>query len=176
MGTIYSRQIRNKLIFMSADNPCSVLFCLQQHPDWNKPVALFFLSLSFSPTDLCGCVWDVVSGLKPIPLPWACVSTHTQGASTHTHGAHALTDAVNWTLEARHISAEPSRAESSPLGAWGCQQRQSCSQRSGPAASDETPRGKVSSPSGTERRSRKSCIETKPWSKLQQTQSLYLKF
>ena len=48
-----------------------------------------FLSLSLSPA-LCGCVWDVVSGLKPIPLPWACGPPHTHPAPTHTQPALTL--------------------------------------------------------------------------------------
>lgn len=81
-------------------------------PYWSKPLS----SSVFSPA-LCGCVWDVVSGLKPIPLPWACVLTHTPGASTHTPGAHARTagtDAVNWTLGAQRSQAERSLAQLEP--------------------------------------------------------------
>lgn len=82
----------------------------------NLTEANLFLPV-FLPPALCGCVWDVVSGLKPIPLPWACVPTHTPGASTHTPGAHtrtADTDAVNWTLRAQRIPVERSLAQLEP--------------------------------------------------------------
>lgn len=133
MGNIYSRQIRNTLILLSVDNPAT--------RTWLKKTCCFSFPV-FLPPDLCGCVWNVVSGLKPIPLPWACLPTHTYTAPRRTHSAptHTLTP---WT----QIPAEQNGADSSPLGARGCQQSQSCSQQSGPAASNETPRGKVSTAS-----------------------------
>lgn len=72
-----------------------------------------------------------------------CAHTHTPGASTHTRRPH--THSQHWRCELDPQSpVDPSGVESSPVGAWGCQQRRSYSQRSGPAASDGTPRGKVS--------------------------------
>lgn len=145
MGNFYSGQIRNELILMPADNPCLVSPALGKH-DLTKanlfvPVCL---SRSRSPWVCVGCCVRAETHPSPMSL---CAHTHTHGASTHALGAHAPTagtDAVNWTLGARRSPAEPSGAESSPLGAWGCQQRQSYSQRSGPAALDGTPGGKVS--------------------------------
>ncbi len=112
---MYSRPpIRNKLILMPAENSHYVSPAKSKH-NWTE-ANLFLSFLPFCPA-LCWCVWGVVSGLEPIPLPWACVPTHTPGASTHTPGAHARTagtDAVNWTLGAQRSQAEWSLAQLEP--------------------------------------------------------------
>lgn len=66
---------------------------------------------------------------------------HAHSAPTHAESALTL-----WTgpSEPSGPPAEPSGVVSSAVGAWGCQQRRSSSHRSGPAASDGTPGGRVS--------------------------------
>lgn len=66
---------------------------------------------------------------------------HARSAPTHAESALTL-----WTgpSEPSGPPAEPSGAVSSAVWAWGCQQRRSYSHRSGLAASDGTPGGRVS--------------------------------
>lgn len=76
---------------------------------------------------------------------------HTPGAPTHIR--RPRTQSRHWLLwtgpsEPSGPPAEPSAAASSAVGAWGCQQRRSYSHRSGLAASDGTPGGRVSPETG----------------------------
>ncbi|MEQ2310251.1 hypothetical protein AMECASPLE_006951 [Ameca splendens] len=80
---------------------------------------VFYLQLPISgyPWVCVGCCVRAKTHPSPMSL---CAHTHTHSASTHALGAHAPlagTDAVNWTLGAWQSPAEPSGAESSPLGA-----------------------------------------------------------